>query len=91
VLNYNSQFKLFSFVSEGDSICPGPALDYVPVWWVGELHMVSDAHLFILQIHASRFEACQWGEMATTSLSMARHKKSFHKLGVQDVSEFSSG
>jgi hypothetical protein len=61
-------FILFSFFfwwgAEGVSVCPRTALDYVPRGWVRELHLVSDAHLFILQIHASSFEADQGGEMA---------------------------
>jgi hypothetical protein len=31
---------------------------------LGESQMVCDAHLFILQIHASSFRASQQGEMA---------------------------
>jgi hypothetical protein len=32
----------FQFCSEGDSICPGAALDYILCWWVGESHMGCD-------------------------------------------------
>jgi hypothetical protein len=46
--------------------------------------MVHDAHLFILQIHASSFGAGWWGEM------VAQHREAFHRLGVQDVAEFYS-
>jgi hypothetical protein len=47
----------FQFCSLGDWLCPGAALDYVPrVGELEELHMVCDAHLFILQIHTSSFE-----------------------------------
>jgi hypothetical protein len=46
--------------------------------------MVYDAHLFILQIHASSVETGWWGEMACFI-------EGFHKSEVQDVTEFSSG
>jgi hypothetical protein len=49
-------------LGSGDSVFPEAALDYVPRV-VGELHMVCDAHLFILQIHTSSFAAGQWGEI----------------------------
>jgi hypothetical protein len=45
--------------------------------------MVRDAHLFILQFHASSFGNGQWGEMV-------QNRDAFHGLGVQDVTEFSS-
>jgi hypothetical protein len=41
---------MFSFVDGGFSL---PRV-YVPGVCVGELHMVRDTHLFILQIHRSR-------------------------------------
>jgi hypothetical protein len=68
---------LFSFV------CAGTLLDYVPWGWVRELHMVHDAQVFILQIHASSFESSWWGEMV-------KCREAFHGLGFQDVTEFSS-
>jgi hypothetical protein len=73
---------LFSFVLRG-SICPGAALDYVPMGWVGESHVLCDAHLFVLQIHTSSFEI-NWQR------EMAMHREVFHGLGVQDVAEFDS-
>jgi hypothetical protein len=45
----------FSFAGGGYSACPGVALDYFPGMWVGELHMVHDAHLLILQFHVGSF------------------------------------
>jgi hypothetical protein len=45
--------------------------------------MMCDAHLFVLQIHASNFETGWWGEMAQCM-------EAFHRLGVQDVTEFDS-
>jgi hypothetical protein len=45
--------------------------------------VVYDAHLFVLQIHASSLGTSQWGEMV-------QHKEAFHGLGVQDVTEFDS-
>jgi hypothetical protein len=41
------------------------------------------AHLFILQIHASTFGTDWQGEILW-------HRESFHRLGVQDVTEFDS-
>jgi hypothetical protein len=38
-------------------------LDYIPGDWVGESHVVHDASLFVLQIHASCFGAGQGVEM----------------------------
>jgi hypothetical protein len=64
-------------------------LDYVPGWWIGELYMVHDAQLFILQSHKQH-----WSWLAerngTTFLSAGQHKEAFYGLGVQDVIEFDS-
>jgi hypothetical protein len=46
-----------------------------------ELHIILDAVLLILQIHASRFEISQWGEMEWP-------KENFQGSGVQDILEF---
>jgi hypothetical protein len=35
------------------SVSPGAVLDYFPGVWIKELHMVHDAHLFILQFHTT--------------------------------------
>jgi hypothetical protein len=51
--------------------------------WVGESHVLCDAHLFVLQIHTSSFEI-NWQR------EMAMHREVFHGLGVQDVAEFDS-
>jgi hypothetical protein len=67
----------------GSSVCPGAALDYVPRGWVVESCMVSDAHLFVMQIHAA-------GRNCATFFSVPWLKKAFHGLGVQDVAEFDS-
>jgi hypothetical protein len=56
VLDYSLLFMFFNFAEWG-SVCPGAVLDYFPVGWVGELHVVPDAHLFILLIHTSSFRA----------------------------------
>jgi hypothetical protein len=67
---------------------------HVPRVWVGgmgrESHVIGEAHLFILQIHASSFRASQLGEMGSTLLSTAWRKDGFHRLGVQDVASFDS-
>jgi hypothetical protein len=39
--------------------------------------VVHDAHLFVLQIHASNFETSWWGEMVWL-------REAFHRLGIQD-------
>jgi hypothetical protein len=59
------------------SVCPGATLDYVPRGWVRESWVVHDAHLFVLQIHASNFETSWWGEMVWL-------REAFHRLGIQD-------
>jgi hypothetical protein len=87
--NPTSAFLFFSFVGGGGSSLPRAALDYVPGRWVGESHMVRDAHLLILQIHTSSFGSSLWGEMVY-HFSMAWHREAFHGLGVQDVAEFNS-
>jgi hypothetical protein len=51
---------------------------------------VCDAHLLILQIHTSSFGAGQWGRNGTAFLNVLRHKKAFHRVGVQNVAEFDS-
>jgi hypothetical protein len=58
--------------------------------WVGKSCMVSDAQLFILQFHASSFGAGWKGEIVLLFFSSAWHRESFHRLGVQDVTEFDS-
>jgi hypothetical protein len=70
-------------VEGGGSVCPEALLDYVPEGWVGESHMISIAHLFVLQIHASSFGTGQWGEMA-------QNREAFCRLGFQYVTEFDS-
>jgi hypothetical protein len=48
---------LFSFVEGGFSL-PRVMLGYVPGrggGWIGKSHMVLDAYLFILKIHANNF------------------------------------
>jgi hypothetical protein len=56
-------FYVFQFCCR-NSVCPGTALDYVPRVWVGESHMVCDAHLFFLQIHSSSIGVGWQSEMA---------------------------
>jgi hypothetical protein len=59
VLDYSLLFMLFSFfVGWGEAV-----LDYFPRQWVGESHVVCDAHLLILQIHASSFETSWWEKL----------------------------
>jgi hypothetical protein len=53
---------LFTFVGEGLNLS-SPVLNYFPRGQVGESCVVYDAHLFILQIHASSFGAGHWTEM----------------------------
>jgi hypothetical protein len=55
---------IFQFSSCGGSVYPGAALYYFPQEWVGESHVVCDAHLFILQIHAG------WQEEMASPLSV---------------------
>jgi hypothetical protein len=50
---------------------------------VGDLCMMCDAHLFVMQIHAA-------GRNCATFFSVPWLKKAFHGLGVQDVAEFDS-
>jgi hypothetical protein len=71
---------LFSFIVGEGSICSGTVLDYVPKGWVGELCMVCDAHLFVLQIHASSFGTGWWGEVV-------QRREAFNGLGVE-IAEF---
>jgi hypothetical protein len=47
---------LFYFVEGKVSVCPKAALDYVPRGWVGLLHVMHDAHMFVLQNHVGSFE-----------------------------------
>jgi hypothetical protein len=56
VLDYSLLFMFFSFV-EWSSVYPWAALDYIPGGWLGELHVMGVAHLFVLQIQASSFGA----------------------------------
>jgi hypothetical protein len=64
VLDYSLLFYVFQFFLGEASVCPWAVLEYFPGGWVGELHMVHDAHLFILQFHASSFGAGWQEEMA---------------------------
>jgi hypothetical protein len=73
---------LSSFVV-GWFVCPGAVLDYGPGGWVKKLHMVHDAHPFILQIHTSRSEIGWWGDMVW-------HREAFHRFEVKGVTEFNS-
>jgi hypothetical protein len=43
--------------------------------------VVHDAHMFVLWFHTSN---------VTTFFSMVQHREVFHRLGVQDVTEFDS-
>jgi hypothetical protein len=52
--------------------------------------MVCDAHLFILQIHGSTNGAGWWKEMVCLFSQHDRYRETFHRLGVQGVTEFSS-
>jgi hypothetical protein len=85
VLDYSLLFLLFSFVGVGGQSAQGwHWIMFLRVrGWVGKSWVVHDAHLFILQIHASSFETSWQGEMVW-------HRKVFHGLGVQDVTEFDS-
>jgi hypothetical protein len=63
VLDYSSLFTFFSCLVVWGSVCSGAVLDYFPMGWVEESHMVCDAQLFVLQIHISSFGAGWQGEM----------------------------
>jgi hypothetical protein len=81
---------VFQFCWLGGLVCPGAALDYFPGVWVGESHVVFDAHLFVLQFHTCSFGAGWWGEKALLFFSAVWHSEAFHGLGVQDVADFDS-
>jgi hypothetical protein len=83
VLDYSSLYMLFSFVGGKGSVCPRAALDCVPRGWVGQLPVVDDAHLFVLQVHTSSFGISWQGEIM-------QQQETFHGLGVQDVIEVNS-
>jgi hypothetical protein len=85
------QFYIYAsqFCCGRGSIFLWAALDYVPGRWVGELHVVHDAHLFVLQIHISSFGTGWQGEMCAL-LSALGCREAFHRLGVQDVAELDS-
>jgi hypothetical protein len=85
MLDCSLLFIPFSFVG-CHSVSPGAALDYVPRGWVGELRVVHDAYLFVLQIHTSSFGVSQRGEMALLFSMWCGVSEAFHWLGVQDVS-----
>jgi hypothetical protein len=51
--------------------------------------VVPDAHLFILQFHASNSGA-SGGEKWSAFFSVVWHREAFHGLEVQDVAEFDS-
>jgi hypothetical protein len=57
---------------------------------VGESRVVHNTHLFLLQIHVSSFGASQQGEMMPLFSVPHLHREAFHRLGVQDVTEFDS-
>jgi hypothetical protein len=53
----------FIFAGGECSVCTGAVLEYFPGGWVRELHVVHNAHLFILQFHTSSFRTSWWGDM----------------------------
>jgi hypothetical protein len=63
-------------------------MDYVPREWVGELNMIHDAHLFVLQIHTSSFGAGWQEEIFFFQVGHGVRMEYFHGLRVQDVAEF---
>jgi hypothetical protein len=65
VSDYSSLFMAFSFGEGWGSVHPGAELNYFPGVgrWVGEQHMVLDAHLYLLQFNAGSFGASYQGEM----------------------------
>jgi hypothetical protein len=59
--------------------------------WVRELCVVCDAHLFLLQLHTGSFGVAggeKW--LCLFFSSVAWHREAFHRLGVQNVTEFDS-
>jgi hypothetical protein len=76
--------------SEGDSICPRAALDYVPRGWYG-------SHVWCMMLTCSfwRFpqaalEPAVRKKLCTTFLSPAGCRETFHGLEFLDVTEFNS-
>jgi hypothetical protein len=68
VLDYNSLFMVFSFAwgsgFQSTWGCTG-LFSQGGMGWVGESHMVHDAHLYFLQFYLGSFgDSCQ-GEMAS--------------------------
>jgi hypothetical protein len=74
------------FSCRGDSIYPEAVLDYVPRRGRGVV-CGDDAYLFVLQIHTAALEP---GKCHTISLSVVRRSEAFHRLGVQDITDFDS-
>jgi hypothetical protein len=75
----------FSFDGGGvKSVCPGAALVYVHMGWIGGVPHGNNAHLFVLPIDVHE-------EMVPTFFSTAQCGEAFHGPGVQDVAEFDSG
>jgi hypothetical protein len=63
VLHYNSFFVFFQFSWE--AVQSTQVLCWIIfLRWDGEVHVVCDAHLFLLQFHAGSFVVSWWGEMA---------------------------
>jgi hypothetical protein len=73
VLDYSSLFKLFSFAGVGFSL-PRAVMDYFLGDWVGELSVVCDDHLFILQLHKAALGPAV-GKNDTTFFSVAWHRE----------------
>jgi hypothetical protein len=91
VLDYSLLLVVFSFAG-GCSVCPGAALDYFPGReWVGR-GVVCGVKCSPVHSTVSRKHLWSWlaGRNGLTFFSMAWHKEAFHRIGVQDVTEFDS-
>jgi hypothetical protein len=85
----------------GCSICPGAVLDYVPGDWVGESCVVPVAHLLGLQVYVAALKpaAGRNGMLLFSRQTLSGPgsglalgcREAFHRLGVQDITEFDSG
>jgi hypothetical protein len=77
----------YSFAGQEGPVCPETVLHYFPGGFAEELHVLHDAHLFILQFHTNN-SGLAGREKWPTFFSVAWPRVIFYGLGVQDVAEF---
>jgi hypothetical protein len=85
VLDYSLLFQFFWRCGGREhgvgSVCSGAVLDYFPEGQVEDMHVVPDAHLFILQFHISSFGTAGREKCAATFFNVALCREAFHRLG----------